>query len=41
MKYLQFALFIVAVIQNVTCFKSTYCPNVEPMEGFKWEPVSE
>jgi len=28
-----------ASIHNVNCRKSTYCPKVEPMEGFVWQPV--
>jgi hypothetical protein len=30
--------FFIATIHNVTCWL-TFCPKVEPMEGFKWEPV--
>jgi len=33
------SLFIISIIQNVNSRKSTYCPKVEPMQGFKWEPV--
>jgi hypothetical protein len=34
-------LFLVAVIENVNgwIWKSTYCPSVEPMSEFQWEPV--
>jgi hypothetical protein len=35
-----FAIAIIfVIIQNVTCKKSTFCPKVQPMEGFKWQPV--
>ena len=35
-KNLLFALFLVAVIGYTNCAS---CPKVEPMEGFRWEPV--
>ncbi len=33
-------LLIIAITENVQCRKSTFCPKVEPMEGFEWEPVT-
>ena len=40
-KIILFAVSIVAIIENVNCWKwkSTYCPNAEPMAGFQWGPV--
>ena len=36
-------LFFLAIylltIKNSQCRKSTYCPKVEPMSGFQWQPV--
>ena len=36
-------VFILAIylliIKNLQCRTSTYCPKVEPMSGFQWQPV--
>jgi hypothetical protein len=40
MKNIVFLALLLVAIQNVICRKSTFCPKVQPMEGFKWEPVN-
>ncbi|CAF0834838.1 unnamed protein product [Brachionus calyciflorus] len=37
MKFLVFT-FSLLILENVQCFSSTYCPKVDPMPEFKWEP---
>jgi len=38
MKFLVLTISLL-ILENVQCFYSTYCPKVDPMPGFKWEPV--